>query len=227
MSEKHVSPSQQQSDMHEKSEEHAKQILTSDYNVSRETMGRFESYRQLLVKWTAQINLVGPSTLDQFWARHVLDCAQISDITGAETRSFADFGSGAGLPGLIISTLLKDQGIKCHGVLIESSAKRCGFLREAARTLDVKIDIVQQKIEVVIPFAIDLVTARAFAPLDKLLSYAHPWSELGARVIFLKGGDVQTEIDQASTKWSFQSRINTSVTDSRGCVVEILELKRL
>ncbi len=210
-----------------KEEDYAKQRLSSDYNVSRETMLALESYRDLLVKWAAQINLVGPSTLQHFWARHVLDCAQILPIAGTEARSFADFGSGAGLPGLIIASQLADISPSYEVILVEASAKRCGFLREAARTLGLKVSIIQEKIETVVPTRVDVVTARAFAPLEKLLAYAAPWGEMGARIIFLKGEDVQREIDQASTRWAFQSKIKPSVTDSRGCVVEITDLKRL
>jgi 16S rRNA (guanine527-N7)-methyltransferase len=209
------------------SEESARLRFETDFSVSRETMDSFERYRLLLVKWAKQINLVGPSTLTHFWERHVLDCAQVMHIAGPESRTIVDFGSGAGLPGLILAALLPEKAANAHVTLIELSGKRCGFLREAARTLNVKVTIIQDKIEIVEAFPVDLITARAFAPLDKLLDYAHAWADKGARIVFLKGEDVQREIDQASTKWSFQSRINTSVTDSRGCVVEILDLKRI
>ena len=209
------------------SEENARQRFQLDYNVSRETMDTLEHYRILLLKWGKQINLVGPSTLNHFWERHVLDCAQIFSVAGEGNCRIADFGSGAGLPGLVLAALLADRGVDYEVALIEVSGKRCGFLREAARALGTKVNILQEKIENVEPLAVQLVTARAFAPLVKLLDYAYPWSKLGARLVFLKGEDVQREIDEASTNWSFQSRINPSVTDSRGCVVEISHLKRL
>jgi 16S rRNA (guanine527-N7)-methyltransferase len=204
----------------------AKARLQTDFDVSRETMDALERYRILLLKWAGHINLVGPSTLVQFWQRHILDSAQILMQAGTRQLSVADFGSGAGLPGLVLAALINDKSTDYKVHLVEASAKRCGFLREAARTLDIKAEIIQQKIEDVSPIKVDLVTARAFAPLEKLLGYASPWAQLGARIIFLKGSDVQSEIDEASTKWAFQSRINKSLTDPRGCVVEILDLRR-
>jgi 16S rRNA (guanine527-N7)-methyltransferase len=207
-------------------EDQARDKLVSDFNVSRETMDALERYRLLIMKWAKQINLVGPSTLTHFWERHALDSAQILPIAGTNISRLADFGTGAGLPGLILAALFHDIGHRVQITLVEASGKRCGFLREAARTLGVEVTILNEKIETVAPFPIDLVTARAFAPLEKLLAYASPWMDLGARAIFFKGEDVQSEIEQASTNWTFQSRINTSVTDSRGCVVEILNLKR-
>jgi 16S rRNA (guanine527-N7)-methyltransferase len=204
----------------------ARQKLERDFDVSRETIEALDRYQALLNKWAGQINLVGPSTLSHFWSRHVLDSAQLIPLAGQDVTRIADFGSGAGLPGLVLAALIMETRPNHHITLVEISAKRCGFLREAARTLGVNVTIVQDKIENVTPTPLDFVTARAFAPLEKLLNYAHPWAELGARILFLKGEEVQREIDQASTNWAFQSRINTSVTDSRGCVIEILDLKR-
>jgi 16S rRNA (guanine527-N7)-methyltransferase len=208
-------------------EESSRLRFQTAFNVSRETMEALERYKLLLVKWSKQINLVGPSTLKHFWERHALDCAQVFQIIGPEVRRIADFGSGAGLPGLILAALLADRGDNYEVTLVELSGKRCAFLREAARALNVKVTIVQEKIETVDAVSVDLVTARAFAPLDKLLNYAHEWAEKGARIVFLKGEDVQREIDEASTNWAFRSKINTSVTDARGCVLEISDLKRL
>jgi 16S rRNA (guanine527-N7)-methyltransferase len=85
------------------SETRAREKLLIDYNVSRETMGALERYRELLLKWSGQINLVGPSTLEHFWQRHALDCAQLTLVAGSNFKSAADFGSGAGLPGLILA----------------------------------------------------------------------------------------------------------------------------
>jgi 16S rRNA (guanine527-N7)-methyltransferase len=208
-------------------EQAAKERFVAEFNVSRETLDYFERYRALLIKWAAQINLVGPSTLSHFWERHMLDSAQVLPIAGQRINTVADFGTGAGLPGLVLARLLKDQNDASHVTLVEVSAKRCGFLREAARALDVSVTIVQEKIEDTKPFGVNIITARAFAPLEKLLGYSEPWMQLGARALFLKGEDVQHEIDQASTNWSFQSRVTQSLTDSRGCVLEIINLQRL
>lgn len=207
------------------SETRAKEQLISDFNVSRETCEALGRYQTLLDKWAGQINLVGASTLSHFWERHVLDCAQILLVANNETATLADFGSGAGLPGLILACILRDRTASAHATLIEVSGKRCGFLREAARALEVSVSIRQEKIEVCTPLGVDLVTARAFAPLRKLLGYAYPWAEKGAHLIFLKGEDVQRELEEASTNWSFQSRVTQSLTDSRGCLLEIVDLQ--
>ena len=209
------------------SEAQAKDQLVSDYFVLRETIDAIELYQVLLTKWAQHINLVGPATLNHFWERHVLDSAQILHVVDPDTVSIVDIGSGAGLPGLILAKILQDQSRPTDLTLIEMSAKRCGFLREATRALNVVVSIEQKKIELVKAVPVSLVTARAFAPLNKLLDHAHPWAALGARLVFLKGQDVQREIDEASTTWSFQSKVTPSSTRSNGCMVEISNLKRL
>lgn len=208
-------------------EAEARDLFISHYNVSRETLLAFDAFGMLLQKWAKQINLVGPSTIAHFWQRHVLDCAQLLPVISGNAGSVVDIGSGAGLPGLVLAKLLHDLNADSRVTLVESSAKRCGFLREAARTLAVPVEIVQQPIENFDAFKVDVVTARAFAPLEKLLRLSHPWAEKGARLVFLKGEDVQSEIDWASTKWAFQSSITQSLTDSRGCILEVSNLRSL
>jgi 16S rRNA (guanine527-N7)-methyltransferase len=208
-------------------EQDAFEALRDRFNVSRETLSALSDYQALLKKWAKQINLVGPSTIGHFWSRHVLDCAQLLPVTDQHPKTVVDFGSGAGLPGLILAVLLKERSANTHVTLIELSPKRCAFLREAARTLGVHVTILQQDIATITPNTVDLITARAFAPLDKLLTYAFPWAQLGGRILFLKGEDVQAEIEKASTNWTFQSRVTQSLTDSRGCILEISKLQPL
>lgn len=201
----------------------AKEMLAKRLIVSRETIWALERYKALLEKWSARINLVGPSTLPHFWQRHILDSAQILLHLDEMPPSLMDFGSGAGLPGLVLARLLADRTDgQARVTLIEASNKRCGFLREAARALEVQVDNVCAKIEHVAAFPCNIVTARAFAPLHLLLDHAKPWADLGARLFFLKGDDVQSEIEKASTKFAFRSKLHPSLTDPHGCCLEII-----
>lgn len=197
------------------------------FNVSRETLLRIEAYRELLVLWNARINLVSASTIQNFWTRHATDCAQILDVAGSGVRSVIDIGSGAGLPGLILAALLSDRFDDYRTCLVEVQPKKCAFLREAARALDLKVEIENRKIEEVAPAKYDMVTARAFAPLSKLLELAQPYAQLGARPLFLKGEDVPKEIIEASTKWKFCYKTTQSITHNQGCVIEISDLMRV
>ncbi len=197
-------------------------LLMSDYGVSRETVERFLAYQAILVKWAPRINLVGASTLGSFWDRHILDSAQILPLARPDAKSWVDFGSGAGFPGLVIAALVHSHD-GAQVTLIEASAKRCGFLREAARAMQVHVKIVNDKLENVPPRPVDVITARAFTALDRLLTFAEPWQGPRTQALFPKGEEVLAELAQASTNWLFKSTIHKSVSDARGCIVEITE----
>ena len=202
------------------SESSAQALLLSSTGASRETLDRFRVYQALLEKWAPRINLVGASTLPSFWSRHILDSAQILPLAPASALSWVDFGSGAGFPGLVLAALLRDRP-NSSVRLIEASAKRCAFLREAARAMEVQVEIIQAKAEDVTPNPSDVVTARAFTSLERLIAYAVPWLHDQSQALFPKGEEIQAEITQASTQWEFQSIIYPSISDSRGCVVKI------
>lgn len=202
--------------------EEVQALLMLDYGVSRETIDRFLAYQAILSKWAPRINLVGASTLGSFWDRHILDSAQILPLASPEAKTWVDFGSGAGFPGLVIAALIQPLD-GAQVTLIEASTKRCGFLREAARAMEVKVEIVNDKLENVMPRPVDIITARAFTALDRLLAYANPWQGSQTQALFPKGGEVSAELEQASTNWIFKSTIHPSVSDARGCIVEITE----
>ena len=201
-----------------------RELLVSDYGVSRETIERFEAYQAILTKWAARINLVGASTLAAFWHRHILDSVQILPLARPAAATWVDFGSGAGFPGLVIAALLQSRD-GAQVSLIEASAKRCGFLREAARVMQVRVEIVNAKLEHVTPRPVDIITARAFTALDRLLAYGEPWQGPQTQALFPKGEEVSAELAQASTNWLFKSTLHPSVSDARGCIVEITDCR--
>jgi 16S rRNA (guanine527-N7)-methyltransferase len=202
------------------------QWLLEHVIVSRETLEAFDTYAALLSKWSERINLVGPSTIDHLWTRHIVDCAQLLLAAGPAAKRWVDFGSGAGLPGLVIGTLLRDDP-DARVILIEPSKKRCAFLREATRATGACVEIRDEKVETAVPERVDIVTARAFTSLDRLLGYSEPWLALGGKGLFPKGEDVQNELHAASTNWSFRHRISSSLSDARGCILEVEGLTRV
>lgn len=204
-----------------------KQFFMERFNVSRETQTALEAFEQHLIDWSASINLVSKSTLDDFWSRHAIDSAQLILKSDPNDKSWVDFGSGAGFPGLIIAALLKQSGDNYRVRLIDNSLKRCAFLRESARLLNVKVEVINSDLEKVVPEKFDVVTARAFTNLTNLLNYSHPYAALGAKLLFLKGENVQTEVNEASTKYSFEFKISPSLAHSRGCIIEISELAKI
>lgn len=189
--------------------------------VSRETLARLEAYAELLVKWQARINLVGPDTLPDLWSRHFLDSAQLFPLIKPGTRRLVDLGSGAGFPGLVLAVMGAPD---VH--LVESDARKCAFLREVARVTGTAITILNKRIEQVAPLAADVVTARALAPLDRLLGWAFPHLAEGGECLFLKGRGVEDELTASAKEWNITASRVSSLTDPGGLVLHLREVSR-
>jgi 16S rRNA (guanine527-N7)-methyltransferase len=212
-----------------KSEVRGPADFAAAFSVSRETIERLKTYESLLQRWQKTINLVAPSTLTQVWHRHFADSAQIVALAPPEPKSWIDLGSGAGFPGLVAAIMLPPG--KTRVTLVESDGRKAAFLREVARVVAVPVDILPERIEIAATRASlsgqQVVTARALAPLDALLTLAQPFFGPGTTAIFLKGRDAAVEVEVAEKKWKFDSTFVPSVTDAdaRLVIVRSLEAK--
>ena len=183
-----------------------------------------ERFRVLLAEWNANMNLVGPATLDVFWSRHAWDSAQLLKIAPPESLTWADLGAGAGLPGVVLAILGKGrEGFHVH--LVESMAKRCRFLAEVVAELALPATVHHERAEN-LTLAVDIVTARACAPLHRLFGYARPYLKAGALGLFLKGQDVAADLEEATRYWEFEADSVPSLSDPRGRVVRVRRLGR-
>jgi 16S rRNA (guanine527-N7)-methyltransferase len=181
------------------------------------------TFRSRLTEANRTMNLVGDSTLGDFWLRHFVDSAQLLWVEPS-ALVWADLGSGAGLPGLVLAILLKGrQDARVH--LIESMTKRCRFLAETAEALALPAVVHNARAES-LDLKVEVVTARACAPLDRLLTYGLPYLSRGARGLFLKGAGVDSEIADARRTWRFKARSIPSLSDPRGRLLSIEELTR-
>ncbi len=187
-------------------------------------MADLDQFRELLATWNEQMNLVGPSALAAFWPRHAWDSAQLL-ILEPDAKVWADLGAGAGFPGLVLAILLKGvPGARVH--LVESLAKRCRFLREVVQTLDLPAEVHNARAES-LKLKVDVVTARAVAPLTRLLEYGWPYLKAGAVGLFLKGQDVEAELTEATRYWKFEADLRPSLSDPGGRVVWLRGLSRV
>jgi 16S rRNA (guanine527-N7)-methyltransferase len=192
------------------------------FNVSRESTARLERYVELLHHWQTRINLVGPSTLAHIWTRHIADSLQLLALMPPPPLAIADLGSGAGIPGLIL-TLAAPYEVH----LYESNGKKAAFLREAIRVTGANAHVHQMRIEDVAIAKdrpkVGIVVARALAPLDRLIELAHPFLADGATGMFLKGQDVEAELTRATKSWRITVTKHLSLTDSHGVILVITE----
>ena len=193
-------------------------------DVSRETRDRLETLVHLLIRWQKVINLVGKATLEEIWVRHILDSAQLAILVPRTTKKLTDMGSGAGFPGLVIAAFRPELEV----TMIESDARKAAYLGEAARRMELAVPpkVVVGRIEAVPPTQAEIVTARALAPLTKLLEYAERHRADNAICLFHKGKDWQAELAMARKDWDIQGQPFTSVTEIDAVIYRITDYKR-
>lgn len=207
--------------------QHISDDVLARLNVSRESFAQIETYVELLLNWQSKINLIGPSTIEDVWRRHVLDSLQLLPLMKSKTEAIADLGSGAGVPGLILAL-----GGNLRAELYESNGKKVAFLREAIRQTKANALVHQIRLETLedhLPARIpQYVTARALAPLEKLLFWAEPLLTRGTVGLFHKGQDVDSEVNEATKVWKMGAIIrHASMTDSDGTILEVKEITRV
>jgi 16S rRNA (guanine527-N7)-methyltransferase len=196
--------------------------------VSRETLAALDRFIELLLTWQRTTNLIAPSTTSHVWTRHVADSLQLLRLA-PNARIWIDLGTGPGFPGMVIACALAGvPGAVVH--LVESNQKKCAFLREAIRVTGAPAVVHCQRIEDftgAFTGTVDVVTARALAPLVKALEFALPLLKRGAIGLFLKGQDIEVELTEAAKYWKIQASLAPSLTDPRGRIVIVQGLERV
>jgi 16S rRNA (guanine527-N7)-methyltransferase len=189
-------------------EKEARAWVERRLNVPRETMERLDAFAALLRVESEHQNLVSKASLDQLWLRHIADSAQLLAFAPAAGASWADLGAGAGLPGLVVAIL--------HGgpvTLVEERRLRVEFLYRAADTLGVPVEILASKAERIAHRSFDVISARAFAPLPRLLELGTGLSTTKTVWVLPKGRNADTELAALDASWQGAFRIEASVTD--------------
>jgi 16S rRNA (guanine527-N7)-methyltransferase len=189
--------------------------------VSRETLVRLKAYADLLKDWNARHNLVSRNSLDDVWRRHFWDSAQLAAQIPPNARTLADLGSGAGFPGLVLAEMLRDR---VAVTLFESITKKCAFLQAAADGMKLAVNIENSRMEAWEGPAFDVITARACAPLSKLLFYADKFTGPQTVCLFLKGQNLGAELTDAHKSWKMKVRQIPSQTSVSGAILEVREL---
>ncbi len=195
-------------------------------NVSRETMVKLQRYEALLRKWNPAINLVAKSTLEDAWARHFEDSAQVYELCPEGSAHWVDLGSGGGFPGMVVVIMATEQRPQLKVTLVESDQRKATFLRTVARECAVDVAVQAVRSEDLPPQSADVVSARAFAPLHELLGHAARHLRPGGSAILLKGAQAEAEIAEALASWRFTLQKTPSKTDPRAVILTIGELRR-
>ena len=188
-----------------------------DYlNISRKKENKLEIYVRLLEKWQQRINLVSSKTLHCIWQRHILDCAQLTAYLPSSSCRIMDIGAGAGLPGLILAILTS-----CEVHLVESDTKKVAFMRMALAETNVQAIIHHTRIEDLPHLNIDVITARALAPLSKLIQLTQVQDHPGLSYLFLKGKGVNQELTELLTSSTLTAVSYPSITDQHASIIHL------
>jgi 16S rRNA (guanine527-N7)-methyltransferase len=197
-------------------DDEAKAWLLDQPHVSHETIERLDALRQIVIAESAHQNLVGAATIDAFWARHIADSAQLLPLASAASPgAWLDLGTGAGFPGLVIA-ILSSQPI----VLVESRRKRFEFLARTAQTLALPhVSVHCGRLETFETRLVSVISARAFAPLPKLLSLAARFSHNGTIWLLPKGRGAREELALIASTWHGTFHVEQSITDGAAEII--------
>ena len=199
-----------------------KNIVIKNYYLNKRQVDLIDSYIQKLKKSNQIHNLVGPSTIDVAWDRHINDSLQLSEFILKKNMSIIDLGTGAGLPGVILHIF----GYK-NILLIDSKMKKIKFIKEFAYEQNLEIKTICTRVEKIKKQQFDFVVCRAFAPLIKLLDYSRFFSKKNTSLLFLKGRSVNKEIEDAKKYFSFEYNLYPSKSEGDGFVLKINKFKKL
>ncbi len=194
--------------------------FTEKHKGLGERLGGVENYGEELLKWNAGINLVSRRSVKGFWERHIEDCAQLVQYIPENVENWLDLGTGAGLPGMVIA-LLKPE-VWVH--LVESDGRKVQFLKHIARKAEVKVKIYQvriEKLEVGCLPVMDVVSARALAPLPKLLELSQPFLQKNTIGLFPKGKNWQEELTNAEKTWNMNISVHQSATEKEARILQL------
>lgn len=194
-------------------------------SVSRETLARLDTLAETLLKWQRRTNLVANQAVSTMWSRHIADSLQLGSLV-PDARSWLDFGSGGGFPGLVVAADRANMP-GFHMTLVESNGRKCAFLRDAARQMSLNVTVLDRRVETIDPPPrLDIVSARAVAALPVLIDLAQGLLKTGVAGLFPKGQDVERELTEATKSWSFRHRLVKSVTDPTGWIVVVSDVHK-
>ncbi|MEM1129114.1 MAG: 16S rRNA (guanine(527)-N(7))-methyltransferase RsmG [Pseudomonadota bacterium] len=199
----------------------------ANVDVSRETRERLEIYARLLQQWNQKINLVSNATVDNLWTRHFADSLQVFAAADAQGGHWADLGSGGGFPGMVVAVAAQGAGSEMTMTLVESDQRKAAFLRTVSRETSVAVDIRTERIEDLSPLKADILSARALAPLTKLLVFSERHLRPDGMAIFPKGARYGTEVEEARNMWAFDCETVQSCLDPNAVILKIGDISRV
>ena len=188
-------------------------------SISNKQEQSLSKYVETILQENQNFNFIGKSTINNIWHRHILDSAQLFSLIENKNQIFADFGSGCGLPGLVLSILGAKE---MH--LIEKSFRKAEFLKKSRSFSQEKVFVHQSFLENVAIKNFDVIVSRAFAPLPKLLTYVTKFLNSDGYCLFLKGKNLLNEISAAQQQFIFDYKLSSSITSPESKIIKITNI---
>ena len=198
----------------------SKADIVSEFVLNKTQVDKIDFYLSSIIKHNKHTNLVGKSTIENIWDRHVLDCLQLTKYITNKKLKILDLGTGAGLPGVLLSIVGYQKVL-----MVDSVKKKTDFVRKIIKDLSLTAKIQNKRIEKAPTSQHDIIVSRALAPLVKLLTYARMHSKKNTTSLFLKGRNVISEIDIAAKKYFFEFEKIKSLSSDDGCILKINDIR--
>ena len=198
----------------------SKADIVSEFVLNKTQVDKLDFYLSSIIKHNKHTNLIGKSTIENIWDRHVLDCLQLTKHIANKKLRIIDLGTGAGLPGILLS-IVGYQKI----LMVDSVKKKTDFVRKIIKDLSLTAKIQNKRIETPPTPQHDIVVSRALAPLVKLLTYARMYSNKNTTSFFLKGRNANNEIDIAKKVYFFEFEKIKSLSSDDGCILKINNIR--
>ena len=203
-----------------------KELFRVRFSVSRETTDRLSHYEDLIRKWNPTINLVAKSTLDEFWSRHFLDSAEVFSVANVKSGRWADLGSGGGFPGLVVAILAAELAPEISVTCVESDIRKCEFIRTVSRAVTVPVAVISRRIEDAPRQNAQVISARALAPLPRLIGYVERHLADGGVAVLHKGENWRQEVKTALESWRFSVEKHVNPGHPNSAILRIGDISR-
>ena len=201
-------------------------LVLDKFNVPRETFSELDEFKELIVEKNKEINLISPKTINNLKNRHIIDCAQVIDLIDINSKTCTDIGSGAGLPGIVLSIILKGKKIDMKMNLYEKSYHKSSFLRSVSKKLKLDSEIFQEDIFKKKNLVSGSILARAFKPLPVILDLVEKNFEKYTNLIVFMGKNGKQLLEEAFKKWEFEYKERKSLTSDDSFLLNIKNIKK-
>jgi 16S rRNA (guanine527-N7)-methyltransferase len=201
-------------------------LILDKFNVSRETYSILNEFRELIIEKNKEINLISTNSISNSRNRHIMDCAQVIDLIDINSKICTDIGSGAGLPGIVLSILLRDKKIDMKMNLYEKSYRKSSFLRSVSKKLKLDIEIFEEDIFKKKNLVSGSIVARAFKPLPVILDLVEKNFKKYTNLIVFMGKNGKQLLDEAVKNWEFEYKEKKSLTSDDSFLLNIKNIKK-